>query len=90
MGKTLLSHIPIYGNTKKCTCGNESCLETVVSGIALGNLRDEFFPDIEIKDIFAQKGETKEIKAFVRGMAQVVATQLNLHTKMHKKRFQLK
>lgn len=73
-----LGHMPIYGNMKKCTCGNESCLETVVSGIALENLRNEFFPDIEIKDIFAQKGETKEIKTFVRGMAQAVATQENL------------
>jgi len=73
-----LGHLPVYGNKKKCTCGNESCLETVVSGLALKSLRDEVFPDVEMKDLFLKKGKTKEIKTFIRGMAQTVAVQENL------------
>lgn len=73
-----LGHLPVYGNIKRCTCGNESCLETVVSGLALKNLRDGIFPDIEMKDLFLKRGERKEIKDFIRGMAQAVAVQENL------------
>lgn len=73
-----MGHIPIYGNKRICTCGNESCLETVVSGVALERLQQEYFPETHISSLFKTHPEAPQIQAFITGMAQAVAAEVNL------------
>ncbi|MBQ9513216.1 MAG: allose kinase [Lachnospiraceae bacterium] len=73
-----MGHMPVIGNTRRCVCGNESCLETILCGIALEDIRKTHFPDTEIGEIFAKKKDTPELQEFVRGMAQIIAIEENL------------
>ena len=73
-----LGHLPVYGNQRVCKCGNVSCIESVVSGIALERIQAESFPDVPIDRLFAQKKEAPEIRAFLEGMAQTAAAEVNL------------
>lgn len=73
-----LGHVPVLGNYKICACGNTGCLETIVSGLELQNIRDELFPEVEMKDIFDVGRSNLRVKEFIKGMAQVVALQENL------------
>ena len=73
-----LGHLPVYGNRRICKCGNPSCLETVVSGIALEAIQAEYFPHTPIKQLFARRMDAPVMQAFLEGMAQVVAIEVNL------------
>lgn len=73
-----LGHLPVYGNTRVCMCGNVSCLETLVSGIALERIQAEHFPDTPINCLFRQYPDAPEIRSFVEGMGQTVAAEVNL------------
>ena len=73
-----LGHLPVYGNRRICKCGNPSCLETVVSGIALEAIQAEYFPHTPIKQLFARHMDAPVMQAFLEGMAQVVAIEVNL------------
>ncbi len=73
-----LGHMPVYGNTRQCMCGNISCLETVVSGIALERIQSESFPRTPIPFLFQRHADTPELRTFVEGMGQTVAAEVNL------------
>lgn len=73
-----LGHLPVYGNRRVCMCGNISCLETVVSGIALERLQAEAYPKTPIRQIFARHAGEAPLREFVDGMAQTVAAEVNL------------
>lgn len=73
-----LGHLPVYGNNLVCTCGNVSCLETVVSGVALERIQAEHFPQTPINQLFAQRLDTPVMRGFLEGMAQAVAVEVNL------------
>lgn len=73
-----LGHLPVYGNKRVCMCGNVSCLESVVSGIALERIQAEAFPEVPIGELFARCKDAPELRAFLEGMAQAAATEVNL------------
>lgn len=73
-----LGHLPVYGNQRVCKCGNVSCLETVISGIALEKIQADSFPDTDIHYLFAKHKDTPIMRTFLEGMAQTVAAEINL------------
>lgn len=73
-----LGHLPVCGNTRVCMCGNTSCLETLISGIALERIQAEHFPDTPIERLFSRYAGAPEIRSFVEGMGQTVAAEVNL------------
>ena len=73
-----LGHIPILGNSLKCTCGNTGCVETVCSGKALEALAEEHFPKTDIKQVFKAHGNEPILKAFVQNLAVPIATEINI------------
>lgn len=73
-----LGHLPVYGNDRVCKCGNVSCLETVVSGIALERIQAENFPATPIDRMFAEHLDAPVMAEFFEGMAQAVAVEANL------------
>lgn len=73
-----MGHMPVIGNTRRCVCGNDSCLETLLCGIALEKIQKEHFKDVAIGELFARKKDTPQLQEFVRGMAQIIAIEENL------------
>ncbi len=73
-----LGHLPVYGNELKCNCGNIGCIETLVSGIALERIRQTYFKETKIEDLFTLHKNEKHLIDFVKGIAGVVAGQLNI------------
>ena len=73
-----LGHLPVLLNNKKCSCGNVGCMETIVSGVALQNLRKEKYPAIAIDDIFLKRANDPAMDEFVKNMGKVIATEENL------------
>lgn len=73
-----LGHLPIYGNKRRCTCGNISCLETLVSGIALERVQAENFPETPISLLFKKHKDNPRINEFIEGMGQTVAIEVNI------------
>lgn len=73
-----LGHIPILGNSLKCTCGNTGCVETVCSGKALEELAEKHFPDTDIKQVFKTHGNEPILKTFVHNLAVPIATEINI------------
>ena len=73
-----LGHIPILGNTLKCTCGNTGCVETVASGKALEALAEKHFPETDIRQVFKVHGNEPILKTFVFNLAVPITTQINI------------
>ena len=73
-----LGHIPVHGNQEVCSCGNTGCMESVISGVALERMQQTTFPDTPIDQLFTKHIKHPALKDFLEGMAQVVATEINL------------
>lgn len=73
-----LGHLPVYGNKRVCMCGNVSCMETVVSGIALERIQAQHFPGTPINQLFARHMDSCVMQDFLEGMGQAVAAEANL------------
>lgn len=73
-----LGHIPLYGVTERCTCGNVGCSETRCSGRHLTELVKAQFPDTDIADVFVQHGTDPRIIGFVEDLAIPIATEINI------------
>ena len=73
-----LGHIPMPDNDKVCGCGNIGCIETLASGHHLEEVRDSYFPECKISDIFQYYPQSSHIFRFVAHMAIPVATEVNI------------
>ena len=73
-----LGHIPVLGSDVVCGCGNTGCLEAVAGGKALVRIRDEFFPETDISELFTRHGNETVLKNFVDAMSAAVATEVNI------------
>lgn len=68
-----LGHIPYFGGTIKCSCGKVGCCECYASGWKLQEIREKYYPDTKIEDIFTEHREAKVIKDFIKACAYVYA-----------------
>jgi len=73
-----LGHIPMPDNNRICGCGNVGCIETLASGRHLEEIRDSFFPDCKIADLFRYHAQSVQLNRFVDHMAIPVATEVNI------------
>lgn len=73
-----LGHIPVLHQHDKCGCGNEGCIELYASGKRLTQIREQFFSDTEIKDLFAKHGDHPEIEKFIQALSIPIATEINI------------
>lgn len=73
-----LGHIPMYENTDICPCGNVGCTETRVSGRYLSHLRDVFFPETSIGELFLHHGDSVPLRKFVDDTGLIIAIEINL------------
>lgn len=68
-----LGHIPYFGGDIPCSCGKTGCCECYASGWRLQKIREEFYPDTEIRDLFRLHGNEKPLQDFVKACAHVYA-----------------
>jgi allose kinase len=73
-----LGHIPTLNVKVVCGCGNEGCAEVYASGAALRRIKDEFFSDTFIGDVFAEHSDDHRIKQYVDGLSIPIATEINI------------
>jgi allose kinase len=73
-----LGHIPILGSKKKCSCGNEGCIEAIAAGRYLEELCQTKFEGTSIKDIYIKHGESEEIREQVEYLSIPIATEINI------------
>ena len=78
-----LGHIPSLGKDIQCTCGNVGCMEEYVGGKALMRLCGQYFPDVDIPDVFTKLGANDRIIRFVEDMAVPIATEINIFDPDH-------
>jgi allose kinase len=73
-----LGHIPILGNKKKCSCGNEGCIEAITAGRYLEELCQTRFAGTPIQDIYINHADTPEIREQVEYLSIPIATEINI------------
>ena len=73
-----LGHIPIWDKTDLCNCGNEGCMESHVGGKYLVELQKTDFPDVEIHELFAKKGDTPQIDRYLEHLSLPITTEINI------------
>ncbi|NGQ96704.1 allose kinase [Brevibacillus sp. SYP-B805] len=73
-----LGHIPVLFRQDKCGCGNEGCIEIYASGKRLTQIREQFFPSTDIKDLFTKHATHPEITRFVETLSIPIATEINI------------
>lgn len=73
-----LGHIAVFGGQRKCGCGNEGCLEEYGAGKALERIVRENYPETSIGDLFAEKGEEKELLEFIEHLSIAIATEITI------------
>lgn len=68
-----LGHIPYYQGEVVCNCGKKGCCECYASGWRLQEIRQQYFPDTKIKELFVKHGQEKPLKQFISACAHVFA-----------------
>jgi allose kinase len=73
-----LGHIPVLSLQEKCGCGNEGCIEQYASGKRLTFIRDRYFPDTDINDLFGKHVRHDQIINFIEALSIPIATEINI------------
>lgn len=73
-----LGHIPLYGAEEECACGNKGCMETRCCGKQLQRLKDRYWPDAQISDIFTMHGTDPPVLEFIDTLAIAISTEVTL------------
>ena len=73
-----LGHIPMIGGTSQCGCGNLGCSECYASGWKLVELKEEYYPDVDMNDLFVKKSNDTVLKNFVDNIACVASAEINI------------
>jgi allose kinase len=73
-----LGHIPVLGRNDICSCGNPGCVEQYASGTRLQKIKQEFFPECEIQDIFTKHKSSETLCGFIDALSIPIATVINI------------
>lgn len=73
-----LGHIPVIGKRRKCSCGNEACIEALAGGRYLEELCQTKFEGTSINEIYVKHGDSQELMEQVEYMAIPIATEINI------------
>ncbi len=73
-----LGHIPFWKLDEVCACGNIGCAEKRCSGLYLQTLRDKYFKDTDISEIFTKHRDTPVIQEYVDMLAIPISTEITI------------
>ncbi|MDO4548392.1 MAG: allose kinase, partial [Clostridia bacterium] len=77
-GAADLGHVATFSSDRVCGCGNVGCVETVVSGRRLREIRDELYPDCDMEDLFTRHASDEALKRFVDKLAIAIAIEISI------------
>lgn len=73
-----LGHIPVWGFSGPCGCGNSGCAEVFCGGRYLAALRAEAFPDTPMEALFERHAGHPLLKDYVERLALPIAAEINI------------
>ena len=73
-----LGHMPQFGRSEICGCGNEGCLECFGGGHHLASVMGEYYPQTPIGKAFVYHGATPPVVEVLDAMAIAVASEMNV------------
>lgn len=73
-----LGHVPQFGRTEVCGCGNPGCLECFGGGHHLAAVMREHFPQTPIGKAFVYHSAAPQVEEVLDAMAIAVATEANV------------
>jgi len=68
-----LGHVPYYNGGVSCSCGKKGCCECYASGWRLQQIRETYYPDTRIQDMFTLHRNEEPLQEFVRACAHIYA-----------------
>lgn len=77
-GAADLGHVATFASKRVCGCGNVGCVETVVSGGRLREIRDRLYPDTGMGDLFKLHASDGALREFVDNMAIAAAMEVSI------------
>lgn len=73
-----LGHVPVYGLTHPCRCGNKGCIEQLVSWARLEEIARRHYGGAPFPNLFQEHADDPELQAFIEAIAVAVAIEVNL------------
>lgn len=73
-----LGHIPIINDKTPCQCGNNGCIEVYASGKRLQYLRDKYFPDTNVWEMFKEHKDDPIIQEYIEYLSIPIAIEINI------------
>ena len=73
-----IGHIPMHKAIGICGCGGIGCVETLVSGVILKKIHQEYFSDTPFEQLFTMQREKEPLVEFVHNLAIAIAIEINL------------
>ena len=73
-----LGHIPLINDKTPCQCGNKGCIEAYASGKRLQYIRDEYFPDTNLGEMFQDHSKNPIIQEYIEYLSIPIAIEINI------------
>ena len=73
-----LGHIPVYGKTDFCGCGNMGCIEIYASGKRLVEIRDTHFKGMDFDCMLEKHSEHPVVTEFIDYIAVGIASEITI------------
>jgi allose kinase len=73
-----LGHIPLFGKTDLCNCGNRGCIEMYASGKRLAEIRDLYFKGMTFDSLLENHPDHPVIAEFIDNMAIGIASEITI------------
>lgn len=68
-----IGHMPFYHGEASCSCGKRGCCECYASGWRLEEIREQYYPDTDIWNLFVEHGGEAPLREFICSCAHVFA-----------------
>jgi allose kinase len=73
-----LGHIPMFGKTGLCGCGNHGCIELYASGKRLAEIRDIHFEGMSFDSLLENHSDHPDVAEFIENMAIGIASEITI------------
>ena len=73
-----LGHIPVFGKTNPCGCGNFGCIELFASGKRLAEIRENYFNNMSISDMLKDHSDNPVVEEFIDYLAMGIASEITI------------
>ncbi len=73
-----LGHIPVWDKHDLCGCGVRGCAEMYAGGMALAKLREQYFPETTMEELFARHADSEAVLQYLSMLTLPIATEITI------------